>query len=75
MASESTTQVLRGSAGATDVRANALRALAMDGVQAANSGHPGAPMGMAEMATACGPQACCATTRPTRTGPTATASC
>ncbi|MDO9072127.1 MAG: transketolase [Rubrivivax sp.] len=52
MASNSTTQILRGSAGATDVRANALRALAMDGVQAANSGHPGAPMGMAEMATA-----------------------
>jgi transketolase len=52
MAGHSTTQVLRGSAGATDVRANALRALAIDGVQAANSGHPGAPMGMAEMATA-----------------------
>ncbi|MBL8316151.1 MAG: transketolase [Rubrivivax sp.] len=52
MAGASTTQVLRGSAGATDVRANALRALAIDGVQAANSGHPGAPMGMAEMATA-----------------------
>src|SRR5436853_3892009 len=32
--------------------ANALRALAMDAVQQANSGHPGAPMGMAEMATA-----------------------
>jgi transketolase len=32
--------------------ANALRALAMDGVQAAKSGHPGAPMGMAEMAVA-----------------------
>jgi transketolase len=32
--------------------ANALRVLAMDGVQAANSGHPGAPMGMAEMAVA-----------------------
>ena len=52
MASHSTTQILRGSKGATDVRANALRALAMDAVQAANSGHPGAPMGMAEMATA-----------------------
>jgi len=52
MASHSTTQVLRGGAPPTDVRANALRALAMDGVQAANSGHPGAPMGMAEMATA-----------------------
>ncbi len=32
--------------------ANALRALAMDAVQKANSGHPGAPMGMAEMAVA-----------------------
>ncbi len=32
--------------------ANAIRALAMDAVQAANSGHPGAPMGMAEMAVA-----------------------
>ena len=32
--------------------ANALRALAMDAVQQARSGHPGAPMGMAEMATA-----------------------
>ena len=32
--------------------ANALRALAMDAVQQARSGHPGAPMGMAEMAVA-----------------------
>ena len=31
-------------------RANAIRALAMDAVQAAKSGHPGAPMGMADMA-------------------------
>jgi len=30
--------------------ANAIRALAMDSVQAANSGHPGAPMGMADIA-------------------------
>ena len=30
--------------------ANAIRALAMDAVQAAKSGHPGAPMGMADIA-------------------------
>jgi len=32
--------------------ANAIRALSMDAVQQANSGHPGAPMGMADMAVA-----------------------
>ena len=32
--------------------ADAIRVLAMDAVQQANSGHPGAPMGMAEMAQA-----------------------
>ena len=32
--------------------ANAVRALAMDAVEAANSGHPGMPMGMADAATA-----------------------
>ncbi len=37
---------------ASALMANAIRALAMDAVQQANSGHPGAPMGMAEMATA-----------------------
>ncbi len=36
----------------TTAMANAIRALAMDAVQAANSGHPGAPMGMAEIAVA-----------------------
>jgi transketolase len=32
--------------------ASSIRALAMDAVQQANSGHPGAPMGMADMAVA-----------------------
>ncbi|MEO6359807.1 MAG: transketolase [Sphingomicrobium sp.] len=32
--------------------ANAIRALAMDAVEAANSGHPGMPMGMADASTA-----------------------
>jgi transketolase len=36
----------------TTQMANAIRALAMDAVQQANSGHPGAPMGMADMAVA-----------------------
>jgi transketolase len=36
----------------TQDMANAIRALAMDAVQQAKSGHPGAPMGMADMAVA-----------------------
>ncbi len=36
----------------TQQMASAIRALAMDAVQAANSGHPGAPMGMADIAVA-----------------------
>jgi len=36
----------------TSELANAIRALSMDAVQAANSGHPGMPMGMAEIALA-----------------------
>lgn len=34
-----------------DQMANAIRFLAMDAIQAANSGHPGAPMGLADAAT------------------------
>ncbi len=52
MASTSTDRVIRPGAAPSDELANALRALAMDAVQQANSGHPGAPMGMAEMAVA-----------------------
>jgi len=51
---EPTSQPTNGQARATvDHRAlaNALRALAMDAVEAANSGHPGMPMGAADMAT------------------------
>src|SRR3712207_178163 len=40
-----------GMAVETRLLANAIRALAMDAVQAANSGHPGMPMGMADAAT------------------------
>ena len=47
MASNTTTNP-----GHSALMANAIRALAMDAVQQANSGHPGAPMGMAEMAVA-----------------------
>ncbi len=46
--------VLRDSSmsSSTQSMANAIRALAMDAVQAAKSGHPGMPMGMAEIAVA-----------------------
>ena len=51
--SEATSPVVNAAAAVTpQTQANAIRALAMDAVQAANSGHPGAPMGMADMAVA-----------------------
>ncbi|MDH5331245.1 MAG: transketolase, partial [Aquincola sp.] len=53
MAGASTDRVIRHDGGApSNDLANALRFLAIDAVQQANSGHPGAPMGMAEMAVA-----------------------
>ena len=52
MASNSNDRVLRPDNGKRNDLANAVRALAIDAVQKANSGHPGAPMGMAEMAEA-----------------------
>ncbi len=47
------TSTPRGTAAAPDnaALANAIRALAMDAVEAAKSGHPGMPMGMADAAT------------------------
>ena len=52
MSSASTDRIVRPDNGQRNKLANALRPLAMDAVQQANSGHPGAPMGMAEMAVA-----------------------
>ena len=52
MSTNSNDKVIRKDNGQRDELANALRALAMDAMQQANSGHPGAPMGMAEMAVA-----------------------
>jgi transketolase len=52
MAAASSERVVRADNGVFDPMANVLRALAIDAVQQANSGHPGAPMGMAEMAVA-----------------------
>ncbi|MFC3167350.1 transketolase [Paracoccus fontiphilus] len=44
-------QMTRIDEGLETKMANAIRALAMDAVEAAKSGHPGAPMGMADVAT------------------------
>jgi transketolase len=53
--------------------ANAVRFLSIDAVQQANSGHPGMPMGMADIAEVLWND-CCGTTRPTPAGPTGTVS-
>jgi transketolase len=53
---------------------NTIRTQCMDAVQAANSGHPGSPMGMAPTAYVCG-SASSASTRTKPFGATATASC
>src|SRR5438270_12088224 len=49
MTTPASAQAARTEAAYADV-VNAIRALAMDAVQQANSGHPGMPMGMAEIA-------------------------
>ena len=49
MSAESRATAVANPAAARDV-INVLRVLAMDAVQQANSGHPGMPMGMAEIA-------------------------
>jgi len=55
--------------------ANAIRALSMDAVEKAKSGHPGTPMGMADVATALWSKHLKFDPTRTRRGPTATASC
>jgi transketolase len=51
MSNDNATAMMNKPASQPDL-AGAIRALAMDAVQAANSGHPGMPMGMAEIAVA-----------------------
>ena len=55
--------------------ANAIRALAMDAVEQAKSGHPGMPMGMADIATVLFTHFLKFDPGRSRPGPTATASC
>ena len=55
--------------------ANAIRALAMDAVEAAKSGHPGMPMGMADAATVLFTRYLKFDPSERRIGPTGTGSC
>ena len=55
--------------------ANAIRVLSMDAVETAKSGHPGLPMGMADVATVLFSRFLKFDRRRSRTGPTATALC
>ena len=57
-----------------DRMANAIRALAMDAVEQAKSGHPGLPMGAADIATVLFTHFL-NSIPPTRNGPTATGLC
>ena len=57
-----------------DFMANAIRFLAVDAVEKAKSGHPGLPMGMADVATVLFRDSS-SSTPPIRTGPTGTGSC
>ncbi len=52
LAAEAMAEILERTAGPERRMADALRALAIDAVEAAKSGHPGMPMGMADVATA-----------------------
>ncbi len=68
-------QLRRRSSALAPPAANAIRALSMDAVEAAKSGHPGMPMGMADIAEVLWNDFLQVTTRRTRSGSTATASC
>ena len=68
-------RVTRADNGQRNDMANALRAIAMDAVQHANSGHPGAPMGMADMARGAVGRPPAPQPGQPAAGPTATASC